>query len=727
MERGTTQWRHRRRLSTLCFFFAFLLLCQACTPALTVGTDAAAHAVQEALAYPAQQLEGELNGLSVVAESPRGALPRGTRMVLSAVPEAEAQAAASMVKTPAASVSAVDIAFYSQEGQELEPLLPVRVSIGGVPSGNRNRVLHVADDGEVSLLRHEDRGARGLAFTTDAFSTFVIVELVETKVITADGDVYHVSVNYDTRAQIPEGATLSAVEIPADSPQYEQYYADIASHIDPQTEVIKGAKLFDITILSEDGQEVQPAVPVQVSIVLEEEQEGTPQVLHLSEQEEEPQNMDATLTEEGITFTADGFSVYAVVYTVDFAWEVDGQTYGYTLQGGGYVPLIDLLLALNVVTEENRDRFYADIVDVAFSAPELLWVGKAAADTTVGALKEAQGLDVEYTDAMLPEEIEALNTQAVLADQWGLISLHPFDTEETLTFTLRTGEVFTLQVTDAHEIADAEATTIDVNKSYLICYQVGNTYYLLKNDGTVDSGYHPNFAGDADSAHDFEHLNSTYAWTFNHIFKEMDVAHGLNKNYYLIRPIDNKAKTIALNEPTSATNPLVQQGNNNTAVIQVEGGGFRLEGYHNIGTEDDPQYYHLGFESGGFCAVTGENVTGVTVHIYEMDELPTYDYTVRSADEIRGTVSVAGGSLQEITHEDVVVAHYYDATSTSTNKTNAGAITATPVTHTDTAGYNKWLFDHWELDGIPLDRDQYPATIPANTLTIPHNGTRLVA
>ena len=33
------------------------------------------------------------------------------------------------------------------------------------------------------------------------------------------------------------------------------------------------------------------------------------------------------------TFEADSFSVYAVVYTVDFRWEVDGNVYEYSLAG----------------------------------------------------------------------------------------------------------------------------------------------------------------------------------------------------------------------------------------------------------------------------------------------------------------------------------------------------------------------------------------------------------
>ncbi|MBR6954302.1 MAG: hypothetical protein IKH77_04620 [Clostridia bacterium] len=423
----------------------------------------------------------------------------------------------------------------------------------------------------------------------------------------------------------------------------------------------------------------------------------------------------------GLHFSTTSFSGFALVYTVDFVYDLNGQVFEFSLPGGGFIPLRQLMEALGIRSEDGQemDRFLTGIDSVAFSDPSLVWVGQAGEAGTVGQVKAANGLHCEYSAELTEAQIAAINDTPVAAGEWLLISLKPFLSEETLTITMKGGDVMTVKVTDAQAIPDAEEGTLNPNKSYLICYQVGNTYYLLKNDGTVDSAYHPNFDGDPDPAHDFEHLNSTYAWSFGHIFKEQDVEHHLDKNYYLIRPIDNKARTLTLN---FAGQPLVQQGNNNVAVIQ-SGSGFILEGYHNVGTEADPRYIHLGFAGGAFAGVDGE---GVTVRIYEMASLPAYDYLVRSEDEVRGTVTVDGGTQQEIVEGGIVVAHYCDATSTA-DKKNAGTITATPVYHPDTGGRNKWLFDHWELDGQPLDRDQYPATIPANTLTIPYNGSNLVA
>ena len=107
-------------------------------------------------------------------------------------------------------------------------------------------------------------------------------------------------------------------------------------------------------------------------------------------------------------------------------------------------------------------------------------------DTTVGALKAENVLEVQYSAELAEEDITAINAQMVEAGDWALISLLAFDTEESLTVTMKDGRQIVIRVTDAQEIANAEANTINVNKSYLICYQDGNDYYMLKNDGSVE-------------------------------------------------------------------------------------------------------------------------------------------------------------------------------------------------------------------------------------------------
>ncbi|MDO5138545.1 MAG: hypothetical protein Q4D71_08840, partial [Oscillospiraceae bacterium] len=64
--------------------------------------------------------------------------------------------------------------------------------------------------------------------------------------------------------------------------------------------------------------------------------------------------------DDAVNFEADSFSIYAVVYTVDFHWEVDGKTFEYSLPGGGFVTLQQLVEVLSIansdVSSENTSN-----------------------------------------------------------------------------------------------------------------------------------------------------------------------------------------------------------------------------------------------------------------------------------------------------------------------------------------------------------------------------------
>ena len=356
----------------------------------------------------------------------------------------------------------------------------------------------------------------------------------EEGVLTAQDKACLVTMTYGPEAEIPQGASLRVEEILSEEPAYEEHLdatrntlneaaqaatteangiyagpaieeepqfvtlqsltadpeaveqAETASEPAPEPEIIY-ARFFDITILDADGNEVTPEAPVKVSIELldaEPDEEiirnaDTAQVIHFGE--EKPELVEAEVLEDtvaGVTFDAEGFSVYGVVYTVDFSYSVNGKTYQFTLPGGGFVSFTDLVEALGlagdtsradreavneendteaaprtlddvVVSEESR-KFAADVERVEFSSPELVWVGKVEHESTVGGLKEANALDCEYSSELTKEQIAEINAQTVEAGDWALISMLPFDTEETLAVTMKTGEVFTVRVTDMH-------------------------------------------------------------------------------------------------------------------------------------------------------------------------------------------------------------------------------------------------------------------------------------
>ena len=98
---------------------------------------------------------------------------------------------------------------------------------------------------------------------------------------------------------------------------------------------------------------------------------------------------------------------------------------------------------------EATSNFVAGVRSVEFSSPELVDVSKVEAETTVGQLKESRGLNIQYADDLTEELIAKINDSSVRAGDWALISVRPFISAETLTVTMKNGEVFTVQVTDA--------------------------------------------------------------------------------------------------------------------------------------------------------------------------------------------------------------------------------------------------------------------------------------
>ena len=142
-------------------------------------------------------------------------------------------------------------------------------------------------------------------------------------------------------------------------------------------------------------------------------------------------------------------------YTVDFEYAVNGQTFELSLPGGSFARLGDLVTALGILSEdgeaampEDIQKFLADIRTIEFSAPELLWVGRVEADATIAELKALHGLECAYSDDLTPAQIDEINASTVLAGEWIVISLKPFDSEETLTVTMNDGERFVIRVTD---------------------------------------------------------------------------------------------------------------------------------------------------------------------------------------------------------------------------------------------------------------------------------------
>ena len=327
----------------------------------------------------------------------------------------------------------------------------------------------------------------------------------EIMTLKATGSDYTVILSYDETSKVPEGATLAVSEIAQDSEEYKTYLEETKKamgYAEEDTLPRYAARFFDIKIM-DGNQEFTPESGVSVEIAYDEplaqQSDAEVRAVHFADDAASAEVIEANAVEpqneetSAVEFTAESFSVYGVIYTVDFEYSVDGETYEFSLPGGGFVSFSDLIEVLGitnveedaaVVEDETEEvpaadgmpgaavaedeteevpaadgmpdaaasdaakQFTENIESVEFSDPRLIWVGKVDADTTVGALKEENALECEYSAELTEEEIAEINARKVESKDWALISVRPFTSEESLTVTMKDGEAFTVKVTD---------------------------------------------------------------------------------------------------------------------------------------------------------------------------------------------------------------------------------------------------------------------------------------
>ena len=355
-----------------------------------------------------------------------------------------------------------------------------------------------------------------VSFTANAFSIYAVVvsKTLETKYLVSPGESYKITLTYTEDAQIPDGATLDVRELAGEEAQeyLEKTEASLAGN-----RMVTSAHFFDIKIM--DGeQEVQPAAAVEVKIerindaagaadaegeaesaegeaaeagddAAEEAEgqaeedageqaegeaaentdqqddhlimEGDPVVgaVHFSDEGSDPEAVTARETEEAVIITAESFSVYGVVYTVDFYY----GNYEWHIPGEGYITLSDLFKTLHIEADA------ASAADVVFTSPELVAVKHIEEDALLSAVlmemgrieqssgraEEEEPSEEEPSEEDLSEpegateQEETDEGEIIRAVDWLLISLQPFRSHEKLTVTMADGVVYEIRVEDA--------------------------------------------------------------------------------------------------------------------------------------------------------------------------------------------------------------------------------------------------------------------------------------
>ena len=470
--------------------------------------------------------------ITVHVEADEDTFPAGTRMVLGTVSDEQMESVSAAVEEAVANdenisnktrgFHAVDISFRDADGNEIEPLKPIRVSM------KSDEIRRAVEDNNTAPV------------------------------------VIHVSDPADTKERSEDDSKNGSEERKSreDAPLV--------------------ANIIETVETTEDQNETKD-----------------------SSDAGEAENRDSSDT---LSFESDSFSIYAVVYTVDFHYTVDGQEYEYSIKGGSYVSLKEIVAitglydqepnytsksdaangqdvndtqtdnntpnstdgqnsvdSLTAEALEKSEQFIKNVADVEFSNTEYIAVVHPDEFTTVGALKDSLGLVCEYSEDATEEEIALINATEIKAKEWGLISLKPFESEETLTIAMKDGSIFIIKVTDAQEnpyglggksfvvVNYRKTTTNDVigynygTPTYKWITHNNTPYYVLGNNGAMTQA---------------NSYNSQPKWTFTYLNEgKQFLMQDQDGDYLYIDNASNQLRTTG-DEDTARANPFIARMDN---------------------------------------------------------------------------------------------------------------------------------------------------------------------
>ncbi|MBR1685363.1 MAG: hypothetical protein IJ708_09530 [Clostridia bacterium] len=326
-----------------------------------------------------------------------------------------------------------------------------------------------------------------------AADVFSAPDAMTSLTVASEGNTVHLS--FDAAACIPDDAEFVVQVLDPMSEEWVHYTDTALSAVPGPSQILA---LYDLSIMLA-GEDIEPQAPVMVTVDFggslprdatlyavhfpETESDAMTRPMHApslapsalntrTQQATSPRIETIRADYDGAgsaTFVASSFSVFAIVYTVDFHWEVNGKTVEFSIPGGGFTTLDHVVEMLGIAEAEavTAQDFVSNITDARFSDESLIRIIHVTDDITALALKEKLGIDISYSSDLTDAEIAENLAQRFVAPSWVLVSLLPFDSEEILTVTMKNGDVWTVRVTDVQIrrsvlSADGEAYEITV-------------------------------------------------------------------------------------------------------------------------------------------------------------------------------------------------------------------------------------------------------------------------
>gem|GEM_PF-1425323 len=347
----------------------------------------------------------------------------------------------------------------------------------------KDYLTDLTDADGTSLSVDENGALQSAAFDGSLPETVVFAQIVRETVTTGTEKKEEIpmpAVTFDREATTDHGTI--AVHVEADEGTFEQGTTMSVKRVSSQDILDKAieaaggrgsAAAVDISFRKADGTETEPAKPIRVKMTAKVlGQADKAHVVHVDDngstvvvaKKSDGKTIESTSgkaassdAKNAVSFESDSFSVYAIVYTVDFEYSVNGKMYQFSLHGGEKIALSDLIEVLGIIGDTNNGE-------------------KAAFNSVDSFLKEVA--NVEFSD-------ESLVKVTPVEGDWELESLQPFSTDEDLTITMKNGDVVTVKVTDDQETTSTNLSDFLTNASIAAPLD-SDGKYLITPDASYD-------------------------------------------------------------------------------------------------------------------------------------------------------------------------------------------------------------------------------------------------
>lgn len=728
----------------------------------------------------------ERTELTVHVKADEGTFPEGTTMVLTAVTgnglDDVAQAVEGAVEGKTKGFYAVDITFKNADGKVIEPRKPVKVTMKGEPirkatenASTEPVVVHLENtarmtDPAVMTDASDASGSDETNMTEGGQAENVSQGSEKTEGVTPD----ETAQEKDSAGAVKAGSSTENAGS-AGVAEAVDYVAEAGDALD--TDIAAGTEnelALERTETNENAdaavgageentsnQDAEAAHPADAEQPMEAVEGNTAESVNTTESAAEKPAAAPTATvvetyrqndigketddktaDDTIMFEGDSFSIYAIVYTVDFHYEVNGKTYEFSIPGGGFVSLAHIIeaLGINGIGGYKPGAYKADEKEAAEnktveneavsgkenaeSSGEIAETGEETAEKTASSGQEIDNADSVKADHyeesinlnQLPvsektiqfvadiESVEFSSPDLIwigkvdsAANVGQLKENNHLEIQYSMELTQDQISKINAQNVEAGDWALISIQPFTTEESLTVTMQNGERFEVRVTDGQHVTNYLDIVPGREYIIYVVKDGNQYYALKNNgnhqYVGASENVLEGLGSEFIWNYGVDETAcwwysGYNYLNvDNSSGTRNVVGRQRDYLFMTADNKGGFDIYGYYD-GSK------HLSWDTSGFKIT---NQRDVSIRVYMKDK-KQFDFTVAVNNDNYGSVSCA----ETITNE---------------NKTNKTDIV---VTLNDECYFSGWRLGDDILEG-------YGPTIPAGSLRFPTDGLCLTA